>query len=48
MENKDTNSILIETKPEESKNIKVEEPKMLNYLSNNWTDAWEDHHGDIS
>ena len=48
MEEKDTISISNETTPPDKKDIKVEQPKILNYLCNDWDDEWEHHHGDIS
>lgn len=48
MEEKDTNNISYECKPEENQPTKVDESIVLNYLSTNWNDNWEQHHGDIS
>ena len=47
MEEKDITNISEESKSEEH-NTKVERPKILNYLSENWNDEWEHHNGDIS
>jgi len=47
MDEKDITTISQEAKPEEQK-ILVEKPNSLNYLSENWIDEWEHHHGDIS
>lgn len=47
MEEKDTINISEVLKPEKN-DVMVEEPKTLNYLSENWNDEWEHHHGDIS
>jgi hypothetical protein len=47
MDEKDINNILDDTKPQENK-ILIEKSNSLNYLSDNWIDEWEHHHGDIS
>lgn len=47
MEEKDIINISEDVKPENN-DIAVEEPLVFNYLSQNWNDEWEHHHGDIS
>jgi hypothetical protein len=46
MEEKDIKQISMENETEK-KDVPVEKPKVKNFLSDEWVDEWDNHHGDI-